>query len=79
MLPTIGITGNILLAERFSTRFGLVGPGDIVLVRSPQNPKSIVTKRLIAMEGQSVTYVVDPAESDQSETIVVRSFVYMCS
>ncbi|GMN43316.1 hypothetical protein TIFTF001_012514 [Ficus carica] len=71
MIPTLPITGNLLLAERISTRFGLVGPGDIVLVRSPQNPRIVATKRLIGVEGDSVTYVVDPGKSDRRETIVV--------
>ena len=78
MLPTIGLTGNLLLAERLSTRLGLVGPGDIVLIRSPQNPRMVTTKRLIGLEGDSVTYVVDPAKSDRCETIVVRYIHIQC-
>ncbi|PON50802.1 Peptidase S26A, signal peptidase I [Trema orientale] len=71
MLPTLSLTGDLVLAERISTRFGLVGPGDIVVVRSPQNPRIVVTKRLIGLEGDSVTYVVEPGKSDRSDTIVV--------
>ncbi|KAM1347270.1 uncharacterized protein LOC126623888 isoform X1 [Malus sylvestris] len=72
MLPTIGLAGNNLcLAERISTRFDRIGVGDIVMVRSPEAPRKTVAKRLIATEGQSVTYVVDPKNGDRSETIVV--------
>lgn len=74
MLPTIGLAGNNLcLAERISTRFERIGVGDIVMVRSPEAPRKTVAKRLIATEGQSVTYVVDPKNGDRSETLVVSS------
>uniref|UniRef100_A0A2P2JUE3 Mitochondrial inner membrane protease subunit n=1 Tax=Rhizophora mucronata TaxID=61149 RepID=A0A2P2JUE3_RHIMU len=71
MLPTLNLTGDIILAERISHRFGKVGPGDIVLVRSPENPRKIVTKRLMGTEGDSVTFVVDPRKSERCETVVV--------
>ncbi|KAF5736311.1 mitochondrial inner membrane protease subunit 1-like [Tripterygium wilfordii] len=71
MLPTLNITADLLLAERLSHRFGKVEPGDIVLVRSPVAPRKVVTKRVIGMEGHSMTYVVDPNSSDRCETIVV--------
>lgn len=71
MLPTLGLAGNLCLAERISTRFEKLGVGDIVLVQSPEVPWKFMTKRLKAMEGQSVTYFVDPKNSDKSETIVV--------
>ncbi|XP_004293612.1 PREDICTED: mitochondrial inner membrane protease subunit 1-like isoform 2 [Fragaria vesca subsp. vesca] len=70
MLPTFGLAGNLSLAERVSTRFEKLGVGDIVLLRSPEVPKKIVTKRLVAMEGQSVSYIVDPKNSDRVETVV---------
>ncbi|GAV64376.1 Peptidase_S24 domain-containing protein [Cephalotus follicularis] len=71
MLPTLNMTGSLLLAERFSTRLGKVGRGDIVIVRSPVVPRRTVTKRIIGMEGDSVTYVVDPQNSNICDTIVV--------
>lgn len=71
MLPTLSLTGDLLLAEKLSTQFGCVRPGDIVLVRSPVIPRRIVTKRLIGMEGDTITYIVDPGKSDRKETIVV--------
>ncbi|XP_050370429.1 uncharacterized protein LOC126788476 [Argentina anserina] len=71
MLPTLGLAANLSLAERISTRFEKLRVGDIVLLRSPEVPRKIVTKRLVAMEGQSVSYVVDPKNSHVSQTVVV--------
>ncbi|KAL9452233.1 hypothetical protein AB3S75_008093 [Citrus x aurantiifolia] len=71
MLPTINLTGDLVLAERISTRFNKVCPGDVVLVRSPVVPRRIVTKRVIGMEGDRVSYVADPKSSDKFETVVV--------
>ncbi|XP_012452889.1 uncharacterized protein LOC105774866 [Gossypium raimondii] len=72
MLPTLGITGNVLLMERISTRTGKLRPGDVVFFRSPENPRRVVCKRLVGMEGDQVTYVVDPKNSDKCNTIVVQ-------
>ncbi|MBA0748066.1 hypothetical protein Gogos_004921 [Gossypium gossypioides] len=72
MLPTLGITGNVLLMERISTRTGKLRPGDVVFFRSPENPRRVVCKRLVGMEGDQVTYVVDPKNSDECNTIVVQ-------
>ncbi|CAL9024271.1 unnamed protein product [Prunus brigantina] len=63
MLPTLGLAGNLCLAECISTQLDKLGVGDIVLVQSPEVPWKFMTKRLIVMEGQSVTYVVDPKNS----------------
>jgi signal peptidase I len=71
MLPTFNISGDLALAEKISHKLGKVGAGDIVLVTSPVEPRKIVTKRVIGVEGDSVTYVVDPKNSDRTETIVV--------
>ncbi|OMP02548.1 Peptidase S26A, signal peptidase I [Corchorus capsularis] len=50
---------------------GKLRPGDVVIIGSPVKPGRIVTKRLIGMEGDQVTYVVDPMNSDRCQTIVV--------
>ncbi|GLU22725.1 hypothetical protein SLE2022_387760 [Rubroshorea leprosula] len=71
MLPTISPSGELLLMERISVQLGKVRPGDIVVVQSPLVPKKRVAKRLIAMGGERVTYVVDPKNSDSLNTIVV--------
>ncbi|CAB4277175.1 unnamed protein product [Prunus armeniaca] len=71
MLPTLNISGDVLLSEHVSHRFGKVGAGDLVLVRSPNDPRKIVTKRILGMEGDQVTFFVDPKHSDRSRTTVV--------
>ncbi|KAL5564211.1 hypothetical protein UlMin_027375 [Ulmus minor] len=71
MLPTLNLTGDVLLAEHFSHRFGKVGCGDLVLVRSPQDPRKTVTKRVLGMEGDRITFFVEPNISERSRTILV--------
>ncbi|KAI8525811.1 hypothetical protein RHMOL_Rhmol13G0259500 [Rhododendron molle] len=71
MLPTVSLMGDLVLTKPVSTRFGQVGTGDIVLVRSPENPRKVLMKRVKGMEGDSVTYVVDPKNSDARQTVVV--------
>lgn len=71
MLPTFNLTGDLVLADRISILFNRVGKGDIVLVRSPENPRKIVTKRVMGMEGDRVSFILDPKNSDRWETLVV--------
>ncbi|KAL5990001.1 hypothetical protein ACLOJK_010897 [Asimina triloba] len=71
MLPTINLTGDLLLVERISPRIGNVSVGDIVLVRSPEDPKKTITKRITGMEGDTVSYAIDPRVGDHRKTVVV--------
>ncbi|KAH7861422.1 hypothetical protein Vadar_025956 [Vaccinium darrowii] len=71
MLPTLNLTGDVVLAEHVSTRLGKVGLGDVVLVRSPENPNKSVTKRIVGMEGDTVTFYADPINGHRSKTLVV--------
>lgn len=73
MLPTLNLAGDVLLTERISAKIGKVGVGDVVLVRSPENPNRIVAKRILGMEGDRVTYVADPRRSERTRTIVVSA------
>ncbi|XP_058775093.1 uncharacterized protein LOC131649348 [Vicia villosa] len=56
MLPTLNIIGDVVLVEHLSPRIGKVGHGDLVLVTSPLNPNRNLTKRVVAMEGDTVTF-----------------------
>lgn len=78
MLPTIDSKPSIFLAERITIRFGQVARGDIVIVRSPENPRKVVTKRIVGMEGDTVTYLPNPKYSANRKTVVVWSplFIY---
>ena len=71
MLPTLNLTGDVLLAEHVSPRLGKVGPGDVVLLRSPVDPRRTLTKRVVGMEGDTVTFFVDPMRTDTCQTGVV--------
>ncbi|KAH0656566.1 hypothetical protein KY285_031448 [Solanum tuberosum] len=65
MLPTLNLTGDVLLVEHLSPLLDKLGPGDVILVRSPDNPRKTVTKRIIGMEGDTVTFLADPSRSDR--------------
>ncbi|GMI85374.1 hypothetical protein like AT1G53530 [Hibiscus trionum] len=71
MLPTLNITGDVVLVEHLSHRLGKLGSGDLVLVRSPLDPKKTLTKRIVAMEGDKVTFSLDPTRSHSSRSLVV--------
>ncbi|KAL8139676.1 hypothetical protein V2J09_005697 [Rumex salicifolius] len=71
MLPTFNFRGDVLLSERISHRLGQLSPGDIILVKSPQNPRRIITKRIVAMEGESVSFAADPRSNDSLETVLI--------
>ncbi|CAL1399717.1 unnamed protein product [Linum trigynum] len=78
MIPTINLTGDLILAERISPRLRKVGVGDIVIVRSPVVPSRVVTKRVVGMEGDRVTYLLDPHNSDEvRSTVVPRGHVWI--
>ncbi|XAR56405.1 Signal peptidase I [Bertholletia excelsa] len=71
MLPTFNLSGDVVLAEHISTQLGKVGLGDLVVVRSPENPRRIVTKRVVGMEGDTVSFFLDPRKSDRCRRLVV--------
>ncbi|CAN1845286.1 Mitochondrial inner membrane protease subunit 1 [Linum perenne] len=70
MLPTLNYSGDVLLIEHLSHRLGKLEPGDIVLVRSPVEPRKIVAKRIVGMEGDRVTFLADPSHSENSRTVL---------
>ncbi|MED6169046.1 hypothetical protein PIB30_017614 [Stylosanthes scabra] len=71
MFPAIDMTLTLFLCERFSTRSDKLTCGDIVIIPFPQNPKRRLTKRLVGMENDTITYISNPDEPDKKETIVV--------
>ncbi|XP_061362316.1 mitochondrial ATP-independent inner membrane protease subunit 1b-like isoform X2 [Gastrolobium bilobum] len=71
MLPTIDLTANVFFAESISTRSGKVTRGDIIVLRSPQNPRKFITKRVVGMEGDSITYISSTENSDKHETVLI--------
>ncbi|KAJ0260776.1 hypothetical protein HA466_0040300 [Hirschfeldia incana] len=70
MLPTLNLTGDVILAEHLSHRFSKIGLGDIVLVRSPTNPTRMLTKRVLGLEGHRLSYSADPLVGVDSVSVV---------
>lgn len=62
MLPTFN-HGSFVLSERITVRSGKVGSGDTVVIRSPEDPRKVVCKRVRAVEGDVVSY--------QQKTVVI--------
>ncbi|XP_061369975.1 mitochondrial ATP-independent inner membrane protease subunit 1a-like isoform X2 [Gastrolobium bilobum] len=70
MLPTLNLAGDVVIAEHLSPRLGNLDHGDLVLVRSPLNPNRSLTKRIVGMEGDTITYF-DPLRADSTQTQIV--------
>lgn len=54
MLPTFNSWGDLLLQEYFSVYTERIRVGDVVMSRSPRNPKHIVCKRVLGLAGDTV-------------------------
>jgi signal peptidase I len=50
MEPTLS-TGDIVLTEHVTPRFGQMNRGDIIVARSPRKPSDYICKRIIAVGG----------------------------
>jgi hypothetical protein len=53
MMPTFNPRGDIALLEHVSVWSGRVAAGDVVLARSVQNPRHMVCKRVLGLEGDT--------------------------
>ncbi|CAI5466268.1 unnamed protein product [Closterium sp. Yama58-4] len=54
MLPTLNAAGDVVLLEHITPALHALKPGDIVVAKSPSNPRMVVCKRIVAMEGHEV-------------------------
>ncbi|XP_078437299.1 mitochondrial ATP-independent inner membrane protease subunit 1a-like [Wolffia australiana] len=68
MLPTLNLSGDVLLVDRLSILLGNVSVGDVVLIQSPEDPLKTVTKRVTGWEGDSVSFSVNPVRGDRSSS-----------
>lgn len=73
MLPTLNMRGDVLIVDRLSHHLGKLELGDVVLVKSPQNPRRILTKRVLGMEGDVVSF---NAHTGNLKTLVVS---FLCN
>jgi len=77
MQPTINKSGDLLLYETRSVRNNKLKPGNIVIVKSPKNPKETLCKRLIAMEGETVEIESPYAPGMSSQLFVPKGHVWI--
>ncbi|EGD81465.1 inner membrane protease subunit [Salpingoeca rosetta] len=75
MMPTINPSGDILLTETITPRMGKLQRGDVIVAKSVTNPKSLVCKRIIAMEGERVC--VNPTGFPKRFRTVPRGRVWL--
>ncbi|XP_063044926.1 mitochondrial inner membrane protease subunit 1 [Engraulis encrasicolus] len=75
MEPTI-TSNDIVLSERFSRHFFRIDKGDIVIVRSPSDPRINICKRVIGLEGDKVC-TSSPGDIFQSHTWVPKGHVWL--
>jgi signal peptidase I len=54
MLPTFNHRGDVVLMERVSVLVDGVENGDVVIARSPANPKHTVCKRVLGRQGDHI-------------------------
>lgn len=54
MMPTFNPSGDVALVEHVSVEMEWIRPGDVVIARSIQNPKHVVCKRVLGLEGDIV-------------------------
>lgn len=71
MLFNFNLKGEMVLLDKISTPYGKVGPDDVIILRTPENQRKFATKRIIGMEGDNITYIVNPKNSDTTQTIAV--------
>lgn len=57
MVPTFNAKkdGDWIITEHLSAKFKTIKKGDVVIVRSPEDPKCLLCKRIAAMSGDRVT------------------------
>ena len=67
MLPTLAARGDVVLAESLSVRAGKLRVGDVVVARSPTNPRHTVCKRVLGLGGD-VVEVGEPISSSSSSS-----------
>lgn len=77
MLPTFNVSGDILLLEHLSSRFERIKPGDVVMARSPANPRLVVCKRVLGLEGDSVTVLPTSSRGHIRQTVVPKGHVWL--
>ena len=71
MLPTFNLRGDVAFVEHVSVWAHRLQVGDVVIARSVQNPRHVVCKRVLGMEGD-VVFVPSAAAFGATRSIEVR-------
>lgn len=77
MLPTFNVAGDILLLEHISNKFWGIKVGDVVMARSPTNPRLVVCKRVLGLEGDQVTLLPTIAKGQIQHVVVPKGHVWL--
>ncbi|KAJ7532546.1 hypothetical protein O6H91_13G009300 [Diphasiastrum complanatum] len=77
MLPTFNVSGDILLMELFSAKFERIKPGDVVMAHSPINPKLMVCKRVMGLEGDHVKVIPTSGRGLYKQIVVPKGHVWL--
>ncbi|XP_072528070.1 mitochondrial inner membrane protease subunit 1 isoform X1 [Salminus brasiliensis] len=75
MEPTI-TNHNVVFSERISRHLYRIERGDIVIAKSPFNPRMNICKRVIGLEGDKVC-TSGPSDSFKTHTFVPRGHVWL--
>ncbi|XP_020526185.1 mitochondrial inner membrane protease subunit 1 isoform X2 [Amborella trichopoda] len=76
MLPTLSLTGDVVVIDRITTNFGKIKQGDLVLLRSPENPRKVILKRVTGLEGDHIRYL-STENGHLGENIVPKGHVWV--
>ncbi|KAG6553570.1 hypothetical protein Mapa_004483 [Marchantia paleacea] len=77
MLPTFNVAGDILLLEHLSVKFEKVRSGDVVMARSPVNPRVMVCKRVLGLEGDRVIVLPTNSKGHIRHVVVPKGHVWL--
>ncbi|XP_072574226.1 mitochondrial inner membrane protease subunit 1 isoform X2 [Paramormyrops kingsleyae] len=75
MEPTI-INHDLVFSERLSRHFYTIKKGDIVIVKSPFDPRMNICKRVIGLEGDKVC-TSSPSDTFKTHTYVPKGHVWL--
>lgn len=77
MLPTLNMSGDVLLVERLSTRFGNIKHGDLVIACSTENPRKMICKRVMGLEGDRVDFSMADHQGRSQSVVVPKGHVWL--
>jgi mitochondrial inner membrane protease subunit 1 len=68
MLPTLGVSGEVVVEDRLSLRLAphSLRRGDLIILQSPIEPGRLICKRLLGMPGDIIC--VDPTGTEAPST-----------